>query len=152
MFAPAADGEWTSLLQEDDGLTLAALEGACRRTTFTLARAGGELTLRAEVAGDGYPEFAREAFELVFHGDGDAVERCERARAGTRGRGATAALRATERRHGVPARWRAARLSGPAGAAGWLPDGGVLVFDDGHHAVLPAPDTLDAWGETTMAA
>ena len=49
-------------------------------------------------------------------------------------------------------RAKAALLSGPAGAAGWLPDGGVLVFDDGQHAVLPAPDTLDAWGETTMAA
>jgi hypothetical protein len=43
-------------------------------------------------------------------------------------------------------------LSGPAGAAGWLPDGGVPVFDYGQHAVLPPPDTLDAWGETTMAA
>jgi alpha-glucosidase len=73
VFAPAADGEWTSLLQEDDGLTLAALAGACLRTTFTLARAGGELTLRAEVAGDGYAEFAREAFELVFHGAAPAA-------------------------------------------------------------------------------
>ena len=54
-----------SLLQEDDGLTLAAPTGARHRTTFELTRAGGRLTLRAEVDGDGYPEFAREAFELV---------------------------------------------------------------------------------------
>ena len=26
------------------------------------------MTLRAEVEGDGYPEFAREAFHLVLHG------------------------------------------------------------------------------------
>jgi len=49
-------------------------------------------------------------------------------------------------------RAKAALLSGPDGAAGWLPDGGVLVFDDAHHAVLPRADTLDAWGETAMAA
>jgi FAD:protein FMN transferase len=49
-------------------------------------------------------------------------------------------------------RAKAALLSGPAGAAAWLPDGGVLVLDDGRHAVLPSPDRLDAWGRTTMAA
>ena len=33
------------------------------------------MTLAAEVAGDGYPEFAREAFELVLHGEApDAIE------------------------------------------------------------------------------
>jgi alpha-glucosidase len=31
-------------------------------------RTGGNLTLRAEVDGDGYPEFAREQFHLVVHG------------------------------------------------------------------------------------
>ena len=73
VIVPAADGEWASLLQEDDGLTLAALGGACRRTTLTLSRAGGEATLAATVDGDGYPEFAREAFELVLHGDAPAA-------------------------------------------------------------------------------
>jgi thiamine biosynthesis lipoprotein len=33
-------------------------------------------------------------------------------------------------------RAKAALLSGPAGAARWLPDGGVVVHDDGSHAVL----------------
>ena len=75
LFAPAGDGEWTSLLQEDDGLTLAALDGGRTRTTFTVARAGGEVTVRADADGDGYPEFAREAFELVLHGAApEAVE------------------------------------------------------------------------------
>ncbi len=31
---------------------------------------------------------------------------------------------------------KAAVLSGPEGAAAWLPHGGVLVFDDGSHAVI----------------
>ena len=57
-----------SMLQEDDGLTFAALHGARYRTTFTVARAGAELTLNADVSGDGYPEFARERFVLVLHG------------------------------------------------------------------------------------
>ena len=56
------------MLQEDDGLTFAALEGARYRTTFTLARAGAKLTLDAEVTGDGYPEFTRDRFVLVLHG------------------------------------------------------------------------------------
>jgi thiamine biosynthesis lipoprotein len=34
-------------------------------------------------------------------------------------------------------RAKAAVLSGPAGARDWLPDGGVLVFDDGSHEVMP---------------
>jgi alpha-glucosidase len=57
-----------SILQEDDGLTFAAQGGARYRTAFTLLRAGGELTLKAEVSGDGFPEFARERFVLVLHG------------------------------------------------------------------------------------
>jgi alpha-glucosidase len=81
VFVPAGDGTHRSLLQEDDGLTTAALDGARVRTTFTLTRAGESVTLRAEAEGDGYPEFAREAFHLVLHGaepdvvtvDGDSV-------------------------------------------------------------------------------
>ena len=57
-----------SLLQEDDGLTFAALEGARYRTTFHVTRTGNHLTLRADVEGNGFPEFAREQFHLVVHG------------------------------------------------------------------------------------
>ena len=32
---------------------------------------------------------------------------------------------------------KAAILSGPAEAANWLPDGGVIVYDDGSHEVVP---------------
>jgi alpha-glucosidase len=75
LFVPAEDGTSTSFLQEDDGLTFAALDGARYRTTFTVTRSGSEVTVRADVEGDGYPEFARTAFRLVVHGaDVDAVE------------------------------------------------------------------------------
>ena len=57
-----------SLLQEDDGLTFAADRGQRYRTELTLTRAGNRLELRADVDGEGYPEFAREAFRLVVHG------------------------------------------------------------------------------------
>jgi alpha-glucosidase len=63
-----AEGTHHSLLQEDDGLTLAGQSGACYRTDFEVTRVGKQVTLRATVDGDGYPEFAREAFQLVVHG------------------------------------------------------------------------------------
>jgi alpha-glucosidase len=65
---PVSDGVYYSLLQEDDGLTLAALRGARYRTNFRVERADTKLTVKAEVEGDGYPEFARERFVLVLHG------------------------------------------------------------------------------------
>ncbi|HZB77488.1 MAG TPA: glycoside hydrolase family 31 protein [Solirubrobacteraceae bacterium] len=73
LFPPASDEPYASRLQEDDGLTLAALEGAHLRTTFTVRRRGGAVTLEAETTGDGYPEFARDAFELVLHGAAPAT-------------------------------------------------------------------------------
>jgi len=68
VFVPDADGTHGSLLQEDDGLSFAALEGARHRTTFELTRSGDRVTLDARVDGHGYPEFARTAFHLVIHG------------------------------------------------------------------------------------
>ncbi|HWT22603.1 MAG TPA: TIM-barrel domain-containing protein, partial [Solirubrobacteraceae bacterium] len=77
LFVPGADGTHESLLQEDDGLTTAALEGARHRTTFTVTRRGNAVTVRAEVDGDGYPEFARTAFRLVVHGAAPATVRVD---------------------------------------------------------------------------
>jgi len=82
LFLPQADGVHRTFLQEDDGLTDAAADGARYRTSLELARTGSRVTVRAEVEGAGYPEFARETFELVVHGaapasvtlDGEAVE------------------------------------------------------------------------------
>ena len=70
LFVPDADDRAThvSFLQEDDGLTFAAQEGARFRTTFEVRRERDRVTLRAEADGDGYPEFRREAFRLVVHG------------------------------------------------------------------------------------
>jgi alpha-glucosidase len=68
VFVPSAEGSWASALQEDDGLTTAALDGARVRTTFTLTRRSDTVTLASHAQGDGYPEFAREAFHLVVHG------------------------------------------------------------------------------------
>jgi alpha-glucosidase len=68
LFVPASDGTHHSFLQEDDGVTLAALHGASYRTDFELRRADDRVVLRATVGGDGYKEFAREAFHLVVHG------------------------------------------------------------------------------------
>jgi alpha-glucosidase len=68
VFLPVGDGTTTSMLQEDDGLTTAALDGARYRTTFRVTREGSRISLRATVEGEGYPEFRREAFRVVLHG------------------------------------------------------------------------------------
>ncbi|WNB87487.1 DUF5110 domain-containing protein [Cellulomonas sp. ATA003] len=75
LYVPHEDGTRSSLLQEDDGLTLAARDGARYRTSVTVTRAGRTVTVRADVDGDGYPEFRRTAFHLVVHGAAvDAVD------------------------------------------------------------------------------
>jgi alpha-glucosidase len=68
VFAPHEDGVTSSMLQEDDGLTFAFRRGAFFRTDFELERQGARITLRANVTGSGYPEFARRRFVLHFHG------------------------------------------------------------------------------------
>jgi alpha-glucosidase len=73
LFVPRADGTHHALLQEDDGLTFAALEEAMYRTSFEVTREGGRVAVRAAVAGRGYPEFSREAFHLVIHGAAPAT-------------------------------------------------------------------------------
>jgi alpha-glucosidase len=85
LFVPGADGTHRALLQEDDGLTRAALRGARLRTVFTVTRAGDRVTLRADVDGDGFPEFARTAFHLVLHGAAPDVVRVDGAELGPAG-------------------------------------------------------------------
>jgi alpha-glucosidase len=65
---PDEDGEFTSYLHEDDGITDAFQTGAFYRTTFSLARHGQNVRLTAKVTGNGYPEFRRRMFRLVFPG------------------------------------------------------------------------------------
>ena len=68
LFIPVADGTYRSALQEDDGATFAANAGARLRTSFEVIRSGSQVTLHAEVDGDGYESFARHEFVLVVHG------------------------------------------------------------------------------------
>jgi alpha-glucosidase len=75
LFVPGSDGTHHSFLQEDDGVSFAALDGARYRTSFELTRDGDRLRLRADVEGDGYPEFAREEFHVVIHGAAPATAR-----------------------------------------------------------------------------
>jgi len=75
LFVPRADGTYTSQLAEDDGLTLAARDGAYYRTTFDVTRIDGRVRISATVDGGGFPEFARESFRLVVHGATPAVLR-----------------------------------------------------------------------------
>ena len=68
VFIPSTDGVFESDLQEDDGLSFAASEGARHRTRFTLTRRGAQVRLRGETQGEGYPEFARRQFRIVLEG------------------------------------------------------------------------------------
>lgn len=68
VFIPSTDGVFESELQEDDGLSFAASEGARYRTRFTLTRRGAQVRLRGETQGEGYPEFARRQFRIVLEG------------------------------------------------------------------------------------
>jgi alpha-glucosidase len=73
LFVPTADGVSYSTLQEDDGVSFAAVRGARYRTTFAVERAGTELTVNAEVGGEGFAEFARQYFVLILHGAAPAA-------------------------------------------------------------------------------
>jgi alpha-glucosidase len=75
VFVPDEDGEFHSVLHEDDGITLAFSRGAFYRTAFRLTRRGAALSVTAAVTGGGFAEFRRRAFRFVFHGfsDGEIV-------------------------------------------------------------------------------
>jgi alpha-glucosidase len=68
LFVPLDDHTHRSMVQEDDGLSLAALRGARYRTTLDVSRRGSAVTLVARAEGAGYPEFARTEYHLVIHG------------------------------------------------------------------------------------
>jgi alpha-glucosidase len=69
VFIPANDGKALGgVLYEDDGITLAHLDGAYLRTDFDVERRGNELSVRARTLGGGYPEHRRERFSVVLHG------------------------------------------------------------------------------------
>ena len=82
---PEEDGEFHSHLQEDDGISDAYARGDFVRTTFSLSRTGDRVRIAADVSGDGFPEFRRKSFHLLFHGG--AVEKVEIGGVETRARG-----------------------------------------------------------------
>jgi alpha-glucosidase len=67
VFVPAADGVWTSELQEDDGLTYAALEDNRVRTSIRVVKNGKDVSVSGRVTGKGFAGFARKQFEIVWH-------------------------------------------------------------------------------------
>ncbi len=77
LYVPAADGTTHGELVEDDGLTLAVLDGAYRRTAFAVSRSGAEIELVATVTGDGFPEMGRTHVALVVHGASPASVRVD---------------------------------------------------------------------------
>ena len=77
LFVPGADDTSEYFMQEDDGLTFAALDGARLRTSLEVSRRGDLVELRARVEGDGYPEFARRELHLVVHGATPAAVRLD---------------------------------------------------------------------------
>ena len=68
VFVPAADGSWTSQLQEDDGLTFGALDGKLLSTELTLTRSGSKLKLVGKTSGEGFAEFARSRYRITLIG------------------------------------------------------------------------------------
>jgi alpha-glucosidase len=68
IFLPDGDGEYSSFLHEDDGLSFGFQSGAYLQTDFVLTKTGAQLSLEATVSGQGFPEFARREFHIQFHG------------------------------------------------------------------------------------
>jgi alpha-glucosidase len=68
VFVPDEEGEFWSHLHEDDGVSDAFTEGAFLRTSICLTRRRDRILISSTVAGDGFPEFRRRAFQFVFHG------------------------------------------------------------------------------------
>jgi alpha-glucosidase len=62
---PESDGVFQSDLQEDDGVSFAALTGAHLRTRFVLTRSAKRIHVVATVSGNGYPEFRRARYRLI---------------------------------------------------------------------------------------
>jgi alpha-glucosidase len=72
VFVPETDGEWASELQEDDGLTHAALEDNRVRTSILVSRIGDSITVSGKSLGKGFAGFARNQFVLVWHTSADS--------------------------------------------------------------------------------
>lgn len=70
---PSRDGQWVSVLVEDDGETFAWERGERLTTTFTLAREGSSVHLEAVSTGTADPGNVRQGYDLEILGGGDAT-------------------------------------------------------------------------------
>jgi alpha-glucosidase len=68
VIVPEEDGEFESVLHEDDGRTEAYLQGQFLRTTMTLTRLRDRIRIVSKTDGDGFPEFRRRRLQLVLRG------------------------------------------------------------------------------------
>jgi alpha-glucosidase len=73
VFVPETDGEWASELQEDDGLTYAALEDNRVRTSILVTRNGDSVSVSGKSTGEAFKGFARKEFVVVWHTSADGV-------------------------------------------------------------------------------
>ena len=62
VYMPVSDGEWKSVLYEDDGISEKFLDGERLMTEFTVKRSGGKTTLTAKVTGKKHSGFQRDKF------------------------------------------------------------------------------------------
>jgi len=67
VFVPETDGEWFSELQEDDGLTYAALEDNRVRTSIRVVRNGDSVSISGQSTGNSFAGFARSEYVIVWH-------------------------------------------------------------------------------------
>ena len=68
LFVPAEDGEFRSMLHEDDGVSFSERTGEMLRTELLMRRSGNALELIVTTAGSPFPEHVREHFRVIVHG------------------------------------------------------------------------------------
>lgn len=68
VYLPKTDGEYSSILFEDDGLTDSFREGAYLKTGVKVIKNGKKLALELTTTGNGFPEHRRKGFNISFIG------------------------------------------------------------------------------------
>lgn len=68
VYLPKANGEYKSILFEDDGLTDSFREGAYIKTEFKIVKKDKKISLTLSTEGNGFPEHQRQGFNISFIG------------------------------------------------------------------------------------
>ncbi len=74
VFVPACNGNWKSLLMEDDGETTDYRKGKYFKTEFILTRNGKKAVLVSRTSGKGFSSFKRKKFKVILHSAGGHVD------------------------------------------------------------------------------